>query len=312
MQTKSKLFSNGDSSEQDFILSTHSIIRECDSENELKGSASTSLMKSIIGQSQVAGPRNQNLTGISQMATLETLNNAYSQSSMNPNANMGLNSDLHSLDMINSNSSNWDLLPSDFEAVIGSSSTNYSNSNPSTNSANSWSNMSPMKSVHQQQQAQQQQHQQLLTRTMLAMGKNIRPEMLKFQHGGSFESNSSGGQKSPRFSPSPGPRSAPFQVPSQRGMMGGYPNQRSPGSGGAGMMSSRMSPGMAYPPQRTPPLSSPGDILFITILAPSYYPPLPGRGVQHYVIKFVSDLQQVSGFLRVLRFPPPIKLTATI
>jgi len=35
-----------------------------------------------------------------------------------------------------------------------------------------------------------------------------------------------------------------------------------------------------------------------------------GRGVQHYVIKFVSDLRQVSGFLRVLRFPSPIKLTA--
>jgi hypothetical protein len=32
----------------------------------------------------------------------------------------------------------------------------------------------------------------------------------------------------------------------------------------------------------------------------------------HYVIKFVSDLRQVSGFLRILRFPPPIKLTATI
>ena len=27
--------------------------------------------------------------------------------------------------------------------------------------------------------------------------------------------------------------------------------------------------------------------------------------IQHYVIKFVSDLQQVSGFLWVLRFPPP-------
>ena len=38
----------------------------------------------------------------------------------------------------------------------------------------------------------------------------------------------------------------------------------------------------------------------------------PGRGVQHYVIKFVSDLRLVSGFLLVLRFPPPIKLTATI
>jgi hypothetical protein len=33
---------------------------------------------------------------------------------------------------------------------------------------------------------------------------------------------------------------------------------------------------------------------------------------QHYVIKFVSDLRQVDGFLRVLRFPPPIKLTTTI
>jgi hypothetical protein len=29
--------------------------------------------------------------------------------------------------------------------------------------------------------------------------------------------------------------------------------------------------------------------------------------IQHYVIKFVSDLKQVSGFLRVLLFPPPIK-----
>ena len=34
--------------------------------------------------------------------------------------------------------------------------------------------------------------------------------------------------------------------------------------------------------------------------------------IQHYVIKFVSDLWQVCGFPRVLRFPPPIKLTATI
>ena len=37
-----------------------------------------------------------------------------------------------------------------------------------------------------------------------------------------------------------------------------------------------------------------------------------GRGVQHYVIKFVSDLRQVGGFPRVHRLPPPIKLTATI
>jgi hypothetical protein len=30
--------------------------------------------------------------------------------------------------------------------------------------------------------------------------------------------------------------------------------------------------------------------------------------IQHYAIKFVSDLRQVGGFLRVLPFPPPIKL----
>jgi hypothetical protein len=34
--------------------------------------------------------------------------------------------------------------------------------------------------------------------------------------------------------------------------------------------------------------------------------------IQHYVIKFVSDLRQVGGFLRVLRFLPPIKQTATV
>jgi hypothetical protein len=34
--------------------------------------------------------------------------------------------------------------------------------------------------------------------------------------------------------------------------------------------------------------------------------------IQHYVIKFVSDLRKVDGFLQVLRFPPPIKWTAMI
>jgi len=34
--------------------------------------------------------------------------------------------------------------------------------------------------------------------------------------------------------------------------------------------------------------------------------------IQHYVIKFVSDLLQVCDFLQVLWFPPSIKLTATI
>ena len=34
--------------------------------------------------------------------------------------------------------------------------------------------------------------------------------------------------------------------------------------------------------------------------------------IHRYVIKFVNDLPQVVDFLWVLRFPPPIKLTAMI
>ena len=36
------------------------------------------------------------------------------------------------------------------------------------------------------------------------------------------------------------------------------------------------------------------------------------NSIPYYVIKFVSDLQRVGGFLLVLRFPSPIKLTSTI
>jgi hypothetical protein len=32
--------------------------------------------------------------------------------------------------------------------------------------------------------------------------------------------------------------------------------------------------------------------------------------IQNYVIKFENDLRRVGGFIGVLRFPPPIKLTA--
>ena len=37
------------------------------------------------------------------------------------------------------------------------------------------------------------------------------------------------------------------------------------------------------------------------------------QSIQHYVIKLaVINLRQVCGFLRVLRFPPPIKQTSMI
>ena len=54
------------------------------------------------------------------------------------------------------------------------------------------------------------------------------------------------------------------------------------------------------------------SLLIITKVVSLY----PAHGevylMQHYVIKFVSDLRYVDGFLWVLWFPPPIKLTATI
>jgi hypothetical protein len=34
--------------------------------------------------------------------------------------------------------------------------------------------------------------------------------------------------------------------------------------------------------------------------------------IKHYVIKAVSDLRQIGGFLWVLWFPPTIKLTTTV
>jgi hypothetical protein len=36
------------------------------------------------------------------------------------------------------------------------------------------------------------------------------------------------------------------------------------------------------------------------------------NSIQHYVIKFVSDLRPVDGFRRVIPFSPPNILTATI
>jgi hypothetical protein len=38
----------------------------------------------------------------------------------------------------------------------------------------------------------------------------------------------------------------------------------------------------------------------------------PTQVIQHFVINLVSDLWKIGGFFRVLRFSPPVKLTATI
>ena len=52
-------------------------------------------------------------------------------------------------------------------------------------------------------------------------------------------------------------------------------------------------------------------IIIIIIVSSS---PVHGEmySIHQYVIKFVSDLRQAGGFLRILRFPPLINLTAMI
>ena len=67
-------------------------------------------------------------------------------------------------------------------------------------------------------------------------------------------------------------------------------------------------------------------LLYINLILYIVYLPLVGTtkvvssnpihgevySIQYYVIKFVNDLRQDGGFSRLLRFPPPMKLTTTI
>jgi len=51
------------------------------------------------------------------------------------------------------------------------------------------------------------------------------------------------------------------------------------------------------------------NIIFKSMLNPTHY---DVYSIQLYLIKFVSELLQIDGFLRVLWFPPPMKLTSMI
>ena len=54
------------------------------------------------------------------------------------------------------------------------------------------------------------------------------------------------------------------------------------------------------------------SVLITTNVVNSHLAHVEVYSIQHYVIKFVSDLRQVGGFFWVLQFPPSIKRTATI
>ena len=71
------------------------------------------------------------------------------------------------------------------------------------------------------------------------------------------------------------------------------------------------SPPPPLPPRANPPVNPP--VLFevrFRLYKDGYHCRQSGKvySIQHYVIKFVSDLRQINGFLWVLCFPPPIKI----
>lgn len=260
VQTRSQLYENGNNGDHSFIMSTHSIIRECDSDVELKGSASTSLMKSIIGQSNTSVPNNQREqnsvrglpNNISPMAVLSAINQPFQNSLSQAIEDVG--------DQFDPSSNSWDFLDPPFPGNSGLGgaipvSHNNNNGFSSGNSANlnSWNNMQPQMKMGN---SQQQQH---LVRNVLNMqpqpnSDKQRQLSLNFPRSNSYEG---GGQKSPSFASSP--RGNQYPPSSQRGMHGamGMNSQRSPGSSMG--QNPRMSPAagvMNYPMQRTPPISS--------------------------------------------------------
>lgn len=261
VQTRSQLHEYSNNGDQRFIMSTHSIIRECDSDVELKGSASTSLMKSIIGQSNTLVSNNQREqnsarglpNNISPMAVLSAINQPFQNS---------LSQTIEDVDQFDLTSHNWDFLSeSTFSGNSGLGGANpgphNNNNNFSTGNStnmNSWNNMQPQVKMG----SSQQQH---LVRNVLNMqpqpnSDKQRQLSLNFSRSNSFDG---GGQKSPGFASSPSPRSNQYGPSSQRNMHGamGFNSQRSPGSSLG--QNSRMSPaagGMGYPIQRTPPISS--------------------------------------------------------
>ena len=92
------------------------------------------------------------------------------------------------------------------------------------------------------------------------------------------------------------------------------------------MISHELQTDLQYPPPPPPPLFVSSSIMvlivwYLDLQLPVLSVPMTNKvvssnpahqcevySIQNYVVKFVTDLLQVSGFFLVLRFPPPINL----
>ena len=192
---------------------------------ELKGSASTSLMKAIIGQSNNVSNRASSLTSApSSLLHLGMHGMPYMSS---PSNNVALDA-LNELDLLN----NWDIFNSD--NVLGSGDLNIS-CGPNTGTTNS----PPVWDSITSQLKETQQPNNIAVNQIGSMNKRQPTMNFQLQRGHSGgHSGSMDGPKSPRFTPSPGGHRGPgYSLQTQRNMpnMMGYPTQRSPGVAGVGV-----------------------------------------------------------------------------
>ncbi|XP_074657024.1 uncharacterized protein LOC141910208 isoform X3 [Tubulanus polymorphus] len=275
VQTKSKLFNNQMTSEPEFIMSTHSIIRECDNDLELKGSASTSLMKSIIYRSQHRQQPRQTPSTSACPPGNGLLPNTIGGASISASATLKLGKDDLNindvLDMLPKSSSSgcWDTFLSGEMFGLTKATSSGGSSAITTNAMPSAAALSQMTWSNQLLKGQQS-----IGRNASSTVSQHRPLALNIQGRGSispgFQNQRSpgyvsAGQHSPAYSPSPsvaarspggcastGPQRSPAAFNQPQWSPGFATNQRSPASAmGQGQMRN-----MVYQQQTSNPTST--------------------------------------------------------
>ena len=234
--------------------------RECDSDNELKGSASTSLMKSIIGpsstQHKINSSQNSGLTN-SGTTSMAVVGNPAAPvvPTMSAGNLFGLNDDIGE-DFLDS-MGNWDTPTSD--NVLGGSgnvsSFNASSAHNSTSMSQSWNNSSKeIMQIKLSPHMQQQIH-----RSMSSGGQGQgqasslqgKQRGLTLQNINQRSSSLDMGQKSPGFSHNLATRNQGFQLPGRVG----FGSQRSPAASPSPHSQGRF--GMPFAARTPSPMQSP-------------------------------------------------------
>lgn len=241
--------------------------RECETENELKGSASGSLLKSIIGPSVTHSKLNssQNTGGLSGSGTssMAVVGNPTPPmiTSMSPGNLFGLNDDIGD-DFLNS-MGNWDTPSSDtnLSGGLGNNNVNYSLSGGSSATSVSQSWNSGVTQIKISQHMQQQIHRSMSTGGQGQVTSMASKRPLTLQNINQRSASLDMGQKSPGYSQGSATRNQGFQLPGQRGPLGYGGSQRSPAASPSPHNQGRFN--IPFPPRTPSPMPSPSSGKYI-------------------------------------------------